>query len=123
MKSLADLGIASINLNATTASGRIDGQELLAKGIFTYVNGQTGNYAMVALGQVLQVALPSRSTKFITAASGNPGADVNVSNVPVQADIGSGVATAAALRRRTLPGSTKALSAVPETAADMQPSR
>ena len=53
LKSLADLGITGISLNATASSGTIDGQELLAEGTFTYADGQTGNYVMAALGSGL----------------------------------------------------------------------
>ena len=38
-RTLADLGITGIDLNATASSGTIDGQQLLAEGTFTYANG------------------------------------------------------------------------------------
>ena len=98
MKTLADLGITGIDLNATASSGTIDGQELLAEGTFTYADGQTGNYVMVALGQPSANGTASTAIKLdYSRETGNRGVIVNLSNAPVQADIGFGVATAAAL--------------------------
>ena len=98
LKSLADLGITGISLNATASSGTIDGQELLAEGTFTYADGQTGDYVIVALGQASADSTASATNKIdYSRETGNRGVIVNLSNAPVQADIGYGVATAAAL--------------------------
>ena len=102
LKTLADLGITGISLNATASSGTIDGQELLAEGTFTYADGQTGNYVMAALGQASADSTASAAIKLdYSRETGNRGVIVNLSNAPVQADIGFGVATAAALTALT----------------------
>jgi VCBS repeat-containing protein len=48
---LADLGIASLNLNAQTADYEIDGQSIVAEGLFTYADGTTGGYVAVELSE------------------------------------------------------------------------
>ena len=89
LKSLTDLGITSISLNATAGSGPIDGQELLAKGTFTYAGGRTGDYVAVSLSQASADSSASTTSKIDYRS-----VSVNLSSVPVQADIYSGVATA-----------------------------
>ena len=112
LKTLADLGITGINLNVAASSGTIDGQQLLAEGTFTYADGQTGNYVMVALGQSPAGGSPSSAIKLdYSRETGNRGVVVNLSNAPVQADIGLGVATAAALTALDTFGNEHALAA------------
>ncbi|MDB5602987.1 MAG: hypothetical protein JWN71_5031, partial [Xanthobacteraceae bacterium] len=47
LKSLADLGITGISLDATPTDGYLDGQKLLAQGTFTNADGTTGNFVEV----------------------------------------------------------------------------
>jgi VCBS repeat-containing protein len=98
LKTLADLGITGIDLNVIASSGTVDGQQLLAEGTFTYADGQTGNYIMVALGQPAVDGTANSAIKLdYSGETGTRGVIVNLSNSPVQANIGYGIATAAAL--------------------------
>ena len=89
LKSLTDLGITDISLNATAGSGTINGQELLTKGTFTYAGGRTGDYVAVSLSQASADSSASTTSKIDYRS-----VSVNLSSVPVQADLYSGVATA-----------------------------
>ncbi|MGM4927015.1 T1SS-143 repeat domain-containing protein [Tardiphaga sp. 619_E2_N8_5] len=51
--SLASLGIAGINLDATANTGTIDGQSVASKGTFTYADGSQGAFVEVNLDTTL----------------------------------------------------------------------
>lgn len=53
LSSLADNGIAAINLDGTPADGTIDGQQLQTQGSFSYADGSTGTFVEVALDTAL----------------------------------------------------------------------
>ena len=111
LKTLADLGITGIYLNATASSGTIDGQQLLAEGTFTYADGQTGNYVMVALGQASPDSHVGLAKLDYSRETGGRGVIANLSNAPVQANIGYGIATVAALTALDAFGNEQALAA------------
>jgi VCBS repeat-containing protein len=56
--SLADLGIASLNLNADNADYKIDGQKVIADGQFTWDDGTIGNYVAVELNEIFASSEP-----------------------------------------------------------------
>jgi VCBS repeat-containing protein len=94
LKSLADLGIASISLNATASTGTIDGQALLGQGTFTYTGGESGDYVLVALSQT---SASATNKLDYSRETGSRGVIANLSNSMVQADIGYGLVMAAAM--------------------------
>ncbi|MDP2120197.1 MAG: Ig-like domain-containing protein [Hoeflea sp.] len=50
LRTLADRGIASIDLNAAAAQRSVNGNTIFAEGVFTRTDGSTGTYAGVAFG-------------------------------------------------------------------------
>ncbi|MDP3525693.1 MAG: Ig-like domain-containing protein, partial [Hoeflea sp.] len=50
LRTLADRGIASIDLNAAAAQRSVNGNTVFAEGVFTRTDGSTGTYAGVAFG-------------------------------------------------------------------------
>jgi VCBS repeat-containing protein len=68
--SLADLGIASLNLNAEDANYQIDGQTVIADGQFTRDDGTIGKYVAVELNEIFASSKP--------LVSGDEGSEVGV---------------------------------------------
>ena len=99
LKSLADLGIASINLGAAGSNGYIDGQAVLAEGSFTYADGSTGSFVEVDFDAALGNTEAANDDEYDDGLDAEHEADnrTTANNAAaLAASVGFGVATAAA---------------------------
>ena len=99
LKSLADLGIASINLGAAGSNAFIDGQAILGEGSFTYTDGTTGAFVEVDFDAALGNTEAANDDEYDDGLDAEHEADnrATANNAAaLAASVGFGVATAAA---------------------------
>ena len=99
LKSLADLGIASINLATAGSNAFIDGQAILGEGSFTYADGSTGSFVEVDFDAALGNTEAANDDEYDDGLDAEHEADnrATANNAAaLAASVGFGVATAAA---------------------------
>ena len=96
MRSLTQLGIASINLGASLTEASIDGQAIVAVGSLTYTDGSNGSFVEVNFDAALGHA-PANDDAYDAALDAERETDSrNINAAALAASISFGVANAAA---------------------------